>query len=305
MLDEYKESQKIVYKTLINQIKNNKYSHAYLFETNGNPDAFFLVLGFVKALLCPYNYTNNSKCKDCSICHRIDNNIFSDLKIIEPDGLWIKKEQLDNLQKEFSIKSIESNKKIYIINNAEKLNTQAANSMLKFLEEPEEGIIAILITNNVYQLLSTIVSRCQVISLSSSGEKQNINLNIDEEELNNNLQTINNFVKYLEKEKLNTIIMSNKLWHEFYKERKDYINGFELLLIYYKDVLNYKLNRNLDLFSDYIEDIKVISENCSFNNLIYKINKVIELKENVKVNANQNLLLDKLIIELSRGDKYE
>ena len=304
MLDEYKDTQKVVYKTLTNQIKNNKYSHAYLFEVNGNPDAFSLVLSFAKSLLCPNKYTNNSKCNNCSICHRIDNNIFSDLKIIEPDGLWIKKDQLDELQKDFSVKSLESDKRVYIINNAERLNTQAANSILKFIEEPEEGIIAILITNNVYQLLSTIVSRCQIISLAKQVEKQTLNLNI-EEDLDTHLQTINNFVKYLEKEKLNTIIMSNKLWHEFYKERRDYINGFELLLIYYKDILNYKLNRKLELFNDYIEDIKIISDKNTFNDLIYKINTIINLKEHIKVNANQNLLLDKLIIEITRGDVDE
>ena len=304
MFDEYKESQQIVYKTLTNEIKNNKYSHAYLFEANGNPDAFSLVMGFVKMLLCPYNYSNNEKCVNCTICERIDKNIYSDLKIIEPDGMWIKKEQLDELQKEFSTKSVESNKKVYIINGAEKLNPQAANSILKFLEEPEEGIIAILITNNVYQLLSTIVSRCQIISLAKSTTK-NINIDLSKEELEEKLDSINNFVKYLEKEKLDTIIMSNKLWHDIYKERKDYILGYELMLIYYKDILNYKLNRKLELFDNYIEDIKMISDNNTFNNIIFKINKIIELKEYIKVNANQNLLLDKLIIELTRGDVNE
>ena len=255
-------------------------------------------------LLCSYNYSNNDKCVNCTICERIDKNIYSDLKIIEPDGMWIKKEQLDELQKEFSTKSVESNKKVYIINGAEKLNPQAANSMLKFLEEPEEGIIAILITNNVYQLLSTIVSRCQIISLAKSTTK-NINIDLSKEELEEKLDSINNFVKYLEKEKLDTIIMSNKLWHDIYKERKDYILGYELMLIYYKDILNYKLNRKLELFDKYIEDIKMISDNNTFNNIIFKINKIIELKEYIKVNANQNLLLDKLIIELTRGDVNE
>ena len=304
MLDEYKESQKIVYKTLTNEIKNNKYSHAYLFESNGNADTLKLVLAFAKMLLCPNNYSNNSNCVNCTICERIDKNIYSDLKIIEPDGMWIKKEQLDELQKEFSTKSIESNKKVYIINGAEKLNVQASNSMLKFLEEPEEGIIAILITNNVYQLLSTIVSRCQIISLAKLDNK-NINIDLSEEELDIHLNNINNFVKYLEKEKLDTIIMSNKLWHDIYKERKDYIFGYELLLIYYKDILNYKLSRKLELFDKYIDDIKKISEINTFNNIIFKINKIIELKEHIKVNANQNLLLDKLVIELTRGDVNE
>lgn len=298
MLDKYIEKQNIVYKTLTNAVSKNTYSHAYLFETNDNEDAFDIALSFAKTLLCPNNYTNNNKCVDCTQCQKIDRNIFSDIQIINPDGMWIKKEQLDSLQKEFSKKSIESNKKIYIINNAELLNVQASNSILKFLEEPEENIIAILITKNIYQLLPTIVSRCQIISLKKNNNQEKI---IDEE-IKEKLEYINNFVKYLEKEKINAMLMTQKLLHDYFKERKDYIVGYELILIYYKDILNFKLNRKIELFSDYKEEIEIIANNNTFNNLIYKINKVIELKEYIKVNANQNLLLDKLIIELSRGD---
>lgn len=298
MLDKYIEKQNIVYKTLTNAVSKNTYSHAYLFETNDNEDAFDIALSFAKTLLCPNNYTNNNKCVDCTQCQKIDRNIFSDIQIINPDGMWIKKEQLDSLQKEFSKKSIESNKKIYIINNAELLNVQASNSILKFLEEPEENIIAILITKNIYQLLPTIVSRCQIISLKKNNNQEKI---IDEE-IKEKLEYINNFVKYLEKEKINAMLMTQKLWHDYFKERKDYIVGYELILIYYKDILNFKLNRKIELFSDYKEEIEIIANNNTFSNLIYKINKVIELKEYIKVNANQNLLLDKLIIELSRGD---
>lgn len=297
MLDKYIESQNIVYKTLTNAVNKNTYSHAYLIETNGNDDALDIAISFSKTLLCPNKYTNNSKCVNCTQCQKIDKNIFSDLKIINPDGMWIKKEQLDELQKEFSMKSVESNKKIYIINNAELLNVQASNSILKFLEEPEENIIAILITKNIYQLLTTIVSRCQIISL-----KKNKKESIVDEKIKEQLQYINNFVKYLEKEKIETLLMTQKLWHEYFKERKDYINGYELMLIYYKDILNTKLNRKIVLFSEYKEEIESLANNNTFDQLIYKINKIIEIKEHIKVNANQNLLLDKLIIELSRGD---
>ena len=72
------------------------------------------------------------------------------------------------MQRQFSTKAIETKYKIYIIHEAEKMNSSAANSILKFLEEPEPGIIAILITDNMYQLLDTIISRCQIISLSNS-----------------------------------------------------------------------------------------------------------------------------------------
>ena len=204
----------------------------------------------------------------------------------------VQRVQLNNFRS-----AVEGKKRIYIIRDCEKMRIEAANSMLKFLEEPEENIIAILVTKNIYQLLTTIVSRCQIISLKKNKEKETI-----DEEVKEKLEYVNNFIKYLEKEKIETLLMTQKLWHEYFKERKDYINGYELILIYYKDVLNFKLNRQIELFSEYKEEIEVIANNNTFNNLIYKINKIIELKEHIKVNANQSLLLDKLIIELSRGD---
>lgn len=295
MLDEYLESQKIVYKTLTNAVKKNKYSHAYLFEVNNNSNALDIAISFAKMLFCPYNYSNNKKCVNCTQCNKINKNIYDDLKIIEADGLWIKKEQLDQLQKSFNTKSIESNKKIYIINNAEKLNVQASNSILKFLEEPEDGIIAILLTNNMYQLLDTIISRCQIISLNKENISENLN-NIEE------LEQVSKFVLYLEKNKLETLLMTQKLWHDYFKDRVSYINAFELLLLYYKDVLNFKLKKQLENYGNYIESIEYVSNNNNIHNIIYKINKVNELKEYIKVNANQNLLLDKLVIEIVRGE---
>ena len=104
---------------------------------------------------------------------------------------------------------------------------------------------------------------------------------------------------------MDTLLYTNKLWHEIFKDKVEYEKAFELLLLYYKDILNIKLDRKIEIYNDYNDDINNIASNNSFNNIIYKINKIMELKENIKVNANQNLLLDKLIIELSRGDLNE
>jgi DNA polymerase-3 subunit delta' len=70
MLDEYIEKQKIVYKTLTNAIKKNKYSHAYLFESNGNSDTLLLAIAFAKMLLCPNKYSNKNNCVNCTQCHK-------------------------------------------------------------------------------------------------------------------------------------------------------------------------------------------------------------------------------------------
>ena len=94
-------------------------------------------------MLCPYGYSNNSNCGECSRCMRIENGNDPEVRYIYPDGLYIKKEQLKDLQEEFNLSSIEGNRRVYVIWNCEKMNVQASNSILKFLEEPVSNIVAI------------------------------------------------------------------------------------------------------------------------------------------------------------------
>lgn len=312
MLDEYKTSQEIVYKILKNAINKEKSSHAYLFETGGFSDSEKLIMSFVKALECPNKYTNNKKCQNCNICTLIETNNNPEVKIINPDGMWIKKEQLKELMQEFNKKAVLGNKKIYIINGADKLNTTSANSILKFLEEPEEGIIAILVTDNIYSVLETIRSRCQIIKLKENKynfkEERTIEriiklLAIEEinEEITNKIEKTINFVNYYEKNHLSTIIYMQKLWHDYIKNKNDYIDSFEIMIMYYKDILNNLLNNDPEIFIDYIEEIKTISSKNTINTISKKILILMDLKEKIKYNANTNLLMDKLIIELEGG----
>ena len=76
-----------------------------------------IVISFVKMLLCPYNYSNCSykECKDCNLCGRIANGNYTEIKIIESDNLVIKKEQLLELQSDFSRVRLEGKYLIYVI----------------------------------------------------------------------------------------------------------------------------------------------------------------------------------------------
>lgn len=312
MLDDYIVEQERVVKILKNSIKKNKISHAYLFETNGYKNQKELALAFTKMLLCPNNYSNNKNCVNCTQCKNIEKNIFPEIKIIEPDGLWIKKEQLDILQKEFSEKSILSNKKIYIINHADRLNKSSSNSILKFLEEPEENIIAILTTDNMYQMLDTIISRCQVISFS---KEHNINdesilskirnytivpENITDEMLQNIIGQVVEFSNYYEKNKIDTILKTQKLWHNNFKEKDVILLAVNIMLLYYQDILNSKLERNIKIFKNY--NIEELKNKNTIKKLTQKINVIIKTKEKINFNTNSQLLIDKLIMDLERCD---
>lgn len=320
MLEDYSNEQQISFKIIKNQITKNNISHAYIIETNGYYKGFDFVLAFSKSLLCPKNNTSNSNCGSCTQCSKIDNNNYTELEIIEPDGVWIKKEQMDNLQKKFSSKSIESGKMVYIINHADKLNEASANSILKFLEEPEPGIIAILVVENHYNLLDTIVSRCQIIKLinnnsTSNNEFENIcyylfnnqsdidNFIKQNEEINI-IDNAINFIKIYEQEKLGIILKENKYCGPTLKDKYLFNIYLDIMILFYKDVLDYMLFEKIDVFFDRLDIIKFISSNNNEDEISKKIKAILIIKERIKNNCNLNLLLDKLIIMLE-GDVYD
>ena len=271
MIDEYIDEQKIITTVLKNAVEKNKISHAYLFETNGYQNKDDFVLAFIKYLLCPHNYSNSKNCVNCTQCELIQKRIFSEVKHIYPDGMWIKKEQLEELQQNFSETSVESNKRIYVIHNADRLNTASANSILKFLEEPEDNIIAILMTDNIHQLLDTIISRCQIISFAKNNKnleknyleniKKNINMNndiisLDETILKEKIESAIEFLKYYENNKLDTVLYTQKLFHSKYNNKNEIFMALEIMNLFYLDVIKYKLNNKIEFFNENQLDIE-------------------------------------------------
>ena len=308
MLNDFISDQAIAYKIFKNSIIKNKLSHAYLINTNGYHKGFDFAKAFAKYLLCPNNETGSH---ECSVCHLIDNNSYSEFKVIEADGLWIKKEQTDELQEMFSMKSL-SGRKVYIINGVENLNISASNSILKFLEEPEEGIVAILITDNIYKVLGTIVSRCQVVNLNNVQVKSDdMLLNVGNQLYNdsdkisefvNDSESINrighviDFIEYLYSNKLDTLVYINKYWNDFFKGKDDYLFAFNIMIMFYSDVINYKMGNDIVL-SEFKSNIEKFSE-LDYNIINKILNLIMEVREDLYSNVNLNLLMDKFIIKM-------
>lgn len=248
-------------------IKNNKISHAYLIETNGYIEYKEVVLELIKTILS-LNKTEKEKEK---ISNQVNNQIYPDLKFIYPDGNFIKKEQLLSLEFDYSKNSMLDNKLIYVISPADKLNLSSANAILKFLEEPPDDIIAILVTENKYNVLETIVSRCQCLSLINYGS-----CNYREEliEFISELQTpkkiLIKYDYYLEKIFFdrNSSLESLKFMEDFLFTRlkennnKEYnfvINQIQLIESE-KEILQYNINVKL-WFSNYIFKIMEVNNN--------------------------------------------
>lgn len=287
LLDVYKDSQKQFYEAISHSILENRVSHAYFIETSAFANGRDLVFSFAKFLLCPKHNTNLDHCSGCNLCHLIDEGVDNHIYVIEPDGMWIKKEQLENLKNQFSTKSSDGLPQIYIIFEADKLNKSAANSILKFIEEPEEGIIAILVAKNRYQVLPTILSRCQNYTLV--GEKESF-ADIDGDDY------LYDFLMNLERNGASTICYLKDLWFNNYKTREDVSNAFIRLEQIFLELLNYKVNSTLPS-STYQDSINFICSRNTISDLIYKLKVIRCAKDALNYNINVALFIDKFIID--------
>ena len=271
MLDKYIDEQPSVNELLCNCINTGRYSHAYLFVVNGYQNAYEYICSFIKSICCP----NNHKCENCNICRLIDENTFSDFKVIETDSMMLKKEMIVELQDYFNTKKLYANKRVYLIKNCEKMNIAASNTLLKFLEEPEEDIIAILVTNNRYKVLETILSRCQIIALSNN----EIQLDIIDE--------INLFVKDLFITK-KLIINYDLYLNSLFVDRKKAVESLEIIeQILYNYVNEYSIPKE-------IEDMLKVKE----SKIVDYILIIDKEKSKLDYNINMKLWLTNLIAAL-------
>ena len=263
-------------------ILNKKISHAYLIEIGSESDLFY-VYQFVKMIMCNTSFELLSKSND-PLISLIDHNDCPDVVRIDPDGSMIKKNQLLDLQKEFSNKSLYGSKRIYIINEADKLNTFAANTMLKFLEEPEDDIVAILLTDNRYHVIDTILSRCQILTLKDS----NFNENIEENDIQLIKTILNPNDYYLNYSFiLNDILIDKTVAHTKLLVVEEYIIQYLNCKYKFNDDFDSRL---LDIFKDYNDEY------------FYKCISVIEDElSKLDFNVNYKLWLDSLFSKLIIG----
>jgi DNA polymerase III subunit delta' len=140
-------------------ISMNRVAHAYLFSGIEGCGKRKTALAFIQAVFCG----KDEACGVCPSCRKVANGQHPDLHILEPDGAFIKIDQVRELQKELSYRPFEAPKKACIIDGADKFNLSSGNALLKTLEEPPGDALMILIAPERSALLQTILSRCQAL----------------------------------------------------------------------------------------------------------------------------------------------
>jgi DNA polymerase-3 subunit delta' len=315
-----KQTQSIVYQTLVNAFSSNKINHAFLLSgLKGSPikeSAIYVAQSLVCENPAPL------ACEECLSCLRIANQSYADFIYIDGELGTIKKEEIENLQSSFSKSGVEAKGlKIYIINQLEKATASATNSLLKFLEEPYDDVIGILTTQNQSQILDTIISRSQVLRIKSYSKEylftELLNSGVNQEDVNILVSKYSDINQILE-------VMNNT----DYPAIKTLAIETFMVLVNEPDSLNFfainQLNpkvadkKSVVLFLDLLETLITdvvklnIGENIVFSNqndilnkalnkrLNYqKLNELIMLAQgSVGFNLNVGLLLDNLFYQI-------
>ncbi|SJZ75940.1 DNA polymerase-3 subunit delta' [Selenihalanaerobacter shriftii] len=307
--------QELPINILQNTIKNQRISHAYLFTGKEGIGKELVAFQFAKAINC--KELDIDACEECLSCRKFNSGNHPDIIKISPDGNSIKIDQIRHFQQQTSYKPYESDWKIYIIKEAEKMNLQAANSLLRTLEEPPEYIILILLAPKEELLLPTIISRCQVIKFKQLTVEEITNslaskFDLDNKEakkkailadgsLGKAIRMIEDDTNSLRRDEILRRIkeLTNfnlvevfELVQEILKYKDQVNNILESIITFYRDLLLYKGSQNTELIInfDYMEELVKLSEEYTFNEL-EGIITIIEQTDNLIRNTNVNVQL--------------
>lgn len=284
---------------LIKSLKNNTILHSYMFIGNEGIGKKLIANQFAKMVLCNnYNFEENTECNNCKSCIEFEGNNNPDYIQIEPDGKIIKIEQIRQMQSKIIEKPVNSNKKVYIIDNADLMTKEAQNCLLKTLEEPPSYITIILIVSNENKILNTIKSRCMKINfekiqdseiekfLTEQCEVQNINKNI--------LRMCDGSIGrcLLIKNKIEDYVLIENLLKSVKENIIKFLNNAEILY------------KNKDNIFDYLDYINVIlyqyANDEIYNNMKYinSIKIVEQVKQKLINNCNYDMCIDSLLFSI-------
>ncbi len=153
-----------VKKILHRALKQKKLANSLLFVGHEGIGKKETALVVAKALNCLKKSAD--ACEECSHCKAIAHGNFPDVMVISPEKDWLKIDQMRFIKDTAYLKPMTGQKRVFVVVDAEKMNDEASNSLLKILEEPPPFSHIILITPNHYRIISTIKSRCQIFHFS-------------------------------------------------------------------------------------------------------------------------------------------
>lgn len=313
---------------LQNAISTNKISHAYIINGERNSGKEFIARIFAMALQCEKGGVE--PCNECHSCKQA-------LSHNQPDIIYISHEKPNTIGVEdirtqingdIDIKPYSSPRKIYIMNEGEKMTIQAQNALLKTLEEPPEYAVILILTTNVDELLPTILSRCVVLNMKPVTDAQvkqylmeelgvpdykanicvafargNIGkakLLASSEEFEKVKDEAITLAKYINDMEINEIVKAIKKISEYKFDVNDYL---DILSVWYRDVLLFKATKDINslIFKEEIQQIMKVSDRSTYEGIETIVNALQQAKKRLEANVNFDLTMELLLLTIKEN----
>lgn len=306
-------------------IENNKLSHAYIICGERYSGKEFIAKVFAQALMCESE--ENKPCGKCKNCIQAEASSNPDIiKVTHEKPSIIGVDDIrENVNADILIKPYGGKRKIYIINEAEKMNPQAQNALLKTLEEPPEYATIMLLTTNLEQLLPTIISRCVVLNMRPVADKEVKKYLMEYEHIvdyqadicvafargnlgkakllarNDEFDSIReealHLMKHIKDMEIYELTQAVKRANEFKLEINDYL---DLICVWYRDVLMFKATADANnlIFHEEIQYIRKVADLTTYEKLQDIIDALEKAKKRISSNVSFELTMELLFLTL-------
>lgn len=313
---------------LQNAIELGKVSHAYII--NGEKGAGKMLIADAFALTLQCEKQERIPCLKCHSCKQALSGNQPDIIHVthEKPGTISVEEIRTQLNNDILIKPYSSPRKIYIVDEADKMTVQAQNALLKTIEEPPEYGVIVLITNNADALLPTILSRCVVLNikpvkdsvlkrylmerlkvpdykadLSIAFARGNVGKAIalaSSENFDVIKQDALDMLKYLEDMEIHEVVAWVKKTADYKLEINDFL---DILTVWFRDVLLFKATKdvNMLIFKDQVQEIKKKADHSSYSGLEEIVNAIEKAKVRLNANVNFDLTIELMLLTIKEN----
>lgn len=314
---------------LENAIKMNKVSHAYIINGERSAGKEFIAKTFAMALQCE-NKEGIEPCQECHSCKQALSGNHPDIIFVthEKPGTIGVDDIRSQINGDVAIKPYSSPKKIYIMNEGEKMTVQAQNALLKTLEEPPEYAVILILTTNVDSLLPTILSRCVVLNMKpvkdaqvkkflmenmeipdykadicvafARGNVGKARLLAKSEEFDKVKEEAITLLKYIGEMELNEVVTAIKKINEYKFDVNDYL---DILSIWYRDVLLFKATHDVNnlIFREEIQYIRKVADKSTYEGIEQIIDALEKSKQRLNANVNFDLTMELLLLTIKEN----
>lgn len=316
-----------------NAMKMNKVSHAYLINGERSSGKEFAAQIFATTLQCEEPKENGDYIEACGRCH----SCLQAAGRNHPDIIFVTHEKPGSIgvedirtqiNSDVAIKPYSSQRKIYIINEGEKMTVQAQNALLKTLEEPPEYTVIMILTTNVEALLPTILSRCVLLTMKpvpdklvkqylmealqvpdyqadvcvafSRGNIGKARLLATSEDFDKVKEEAVTLLKYINDMEIAEIVSAIKKINEYKLDVNDYM---DILAVWYRDILLFKATNDVNylIFREEIQYIKRVADRSTYEGIERVIHALDKAKGRLNANVNFDLTMELLLLTIKEN----